>query len=112
MKQNPSTSKRQPILRVFKDSEYNKPKSAFDFERSDISQLDQANQSVKDQSKMVLDEKYKLSADVKKTVDEGASLFKKSDNSNSFDIQKLNRDAAKENAKLASQAWKNLFGKK
>jgi conjugal transfer mating pair stabilization protein TraG len=59
-----------------KFAEYNKPKSAFDFERPEMKALDQANQSVKDQSKNVLDEKDKRSKDIQHNVDIGTVSFK------------------------------------
>ncbi len=59
-----------------KFAEYNKPKSAFELERPDISQLDQAKQSVTDQSKNVLDEKDKRATDIQHNVDIGTVSFK------------------------------------
>ncbi len=84
-------------------------KNPFDLDRPDISVIDGIHQQVQQQSSELISNQNILASDMQKKVDEGASMFPKSDKT--FDINKLHKKAAVEQGDLGKEAWGNLFGK-
>ncbi|WP_203250316.1 hypothetical protein [Cysteiniphilum sp. 19X3-34] len=97
------------------------PKNPFDLERPDMSELNKINKQVQQHGGELLADRDNRAENIQHNVDR--SILRLNEHKNAdmikdlmgkkdgYDIQQLNKDAARENGSVGKEAWSNLFGK-